>query len=29
VTVIGQLANINYWVNNSHNITAYGAVLAA
>jgi len=24
VTVIGQLANINYWINYGHNITAYG-----
>ena len=24
VTVIGQLGNVSYWVNNSHNITAYG-----
>jgi len=24
VTVIGQLGNINYWINYGHNITAYG-----
>ena len=24
VTVIGQLANINYWINYGHNITAFG-----